>query len=695
MDNRDRVAEVIEHRKRSHAWMRDSFYQQWISAYQAYICECEPRTDPNTGRADPDRITVASPNTWAGVNRDVARVTAQPPNLHYRANNKTIGELISLKLMYDWDRGRIQIQQPRHVRQAAIFGWSVRSWSWERSVMWRSKRVSIDQELQSAQQGQGLGLAAIADFYSQEIQAIAPGFDPLEAIFSPEVRAMLVARRGRGGLVPVKYRYVAYDGPRADYLFVGDCFPEPNFQSLRGSKWFIVERRRSKGYLLNLARVMPDLQAGVEALIAQYPSGSPKRNSGNGNSLSLRFELESVAGIAMEQVSAGDQDGDYTITEEHRPGAGGETPTITLIGEDSVHIGTSPYPYDLDGNIAFTECRLIDNLLHGVGDSAPRIMRGLQSMHSTLMSRRWEAYDFALRPLFGTTDKGFYDNPERLKRMDGYRVMHMTQGPNSVWVQDTNGLLGAAQASQAEDGNLARAVQMITGDSNMSMMAGVDPQASRTATGARIVQSNLDALTRSKIEVFTQASLVEDAWMLYRLNRSELTEAAEIETGSYARGPIEGRAVKDEWARVEPLMFQEDGQIVVESGSTLADDDDARMERATALYGALKGHPDIDQRRLAMDLLIAHGKGSRISDYMVKQLPPGEGNAAPARTSISVAAKLSELPPIAQEAILAGHGILPKPEQPQGPGGPPQDPGADQMMQPPQMEGPIGPDQPQ
>lgn len=680
-NSRDRVAEVVDHKRISHGWMQDSFYAQWTTAYRAYLCEREPEKDPNNpNRADLSRTAIGAPDTWSTVNREVARVTAQAPNLHFRCDDKALGELIGLKLMRDWDLGGVQRIQKRHVRQVSIFGWSVRAWFWDRQILWRSKRVDAIHEQAP------LGLAAIADYYAGQIAALAPGADPMQAVQDPQVRAILTARLGRGGLLPIRYRYVAYEGPRAEFLFAGDCFPEPGFQSIQTSRWFIVERRRNRDWLMGMAQAVPELAAGIEDLLNRYPNGSPKRTYSSGSSTSLRHELLSVSGVSTTHQATDERTDEWTILEEHRPGL---NPTVTLVGEDSVLIGEIAYPYDLDGKIAFTECVLTDNLLHGVGDSAPRILRGVQELRSILSCRLADAYDYGLRPLLGTTDKSIYDNPQEIRPGPGYRLVYLKQGPGSVWVQDSSGVLAAAAAAHTHMGNLARDLQMGSGDSNMSMMAGVDPQQGRTATGARIVQANLDTLTRDKIDMFTQSSLVADAEMMFLLNRSELSDPVQVEAGRYARGPLENRSVREEWARVEPLMFQREGQMIVEAGSTVADDDDARLERATGMFQMLSGNPHVDQRRLVIDLLTAHGKGNRLADYLTKE-QPGPPPEPPAKASVSVSAKLEALPPEAQQMILSGVGLLPA-GPPAGGSPPGTGPGGAPAGEPPQgpPQGPV------
>jgi hypothetical protein len=447
----------------------------------------------------------------------------------FRCDDPDISELISSTLMYNWDAAGIQRVQKKHVRQAGIFGWSVRPWWWERQLQIRSKRVDpLDPNITTD------GIRAIVDLYQADIARLMPGVDPTEAFATNlPLRAALLAGKGRGKLLPVRYPYVAYEGPKADFLFIGDCYPEPDFQGIQESRWFIVERRRTKEWLINIAKAMPDLAPGISSLLSQYPTGTPYKPYGTTSTTSLRNRLASAAGLT-EQGTMGEVDdtGLWTITEEHKPGA---NPTLALVGEGTVYLGEIPYPYDLDGKIAFTECLLCDNLLHGVGDSDVRSLRGIQDLHSKLISSRENLYDFVMRPLIGTTDMDFYENPQKLNPGPGFRIMHFPGGEKSVWVHDFSALLAAAGQSQADEASLMRMWQSGTGDSNISMSAGVDPQQGRTATGAKLMAANLDTLTRDKIDMFTVTSLRADAEMMFLLNRSELSDAVSYDPTPYWR----------------------------------------------------------------------------------------------------------------------------------------------------------------
>jgi hypothetical protein len=676
----DRAAEILEHKRHSHSWMESNFYAQWEQVYKAYLCERTPETDPNTGKIDMTRTVVGAPDTWATVNRQVARVTAQPPNLRFRCDDRDIANLISTSLMYQWDEAGIQRIQKKHVRQGCLFGWSVRPWYWDRQMMIRRKRVNPFDPATTPET-----LAAIQELYAQDLA----GAD----VRDPQVMALLLAARGKGKLLPVESPYVAYEGPQADWLFVGDCYPEPGFQSIQASRWFVVERRRDRAWLESMARAVPELAQGIADLLARYPKGSPRKFWGTGETGTLRQRLNTAVNQQAQDWWQSQNTEEWTVTEEHVPGL---RPRLALLGEDSILLGEIPYPYDLDGKIAFSELLFMDNLLHGVGDSSMRVLRGIQELHSRMISTRADVFDYGLRPLVGTSDIDLYENPSKIKPHGGFRLVHMPNGPQSLWFQDSSAALAAAGATFGEEANYARQWQAGSGDSNISMMAGVDPQQARTATGARLLSAALDTLTRDAIDMFTQTSLREDAELMYLLNRSEMSDAIEFDGSAYARGNAARRgAGQQAWMKVEPLMFQVDGRITVETGSTLADDDEARVERAQTLYSMFAGNPLIDQKKLVADVLVAFGKQREIDEYLADE-PPGGPPEPPVKGSMSVSGKLDMLPPEVQVAMLQGAGYLPptpppgaiRPEGEQGP--PPPEQAPEQMpepMEPPEPQG--------
>lgn len=664
--SRSQAQHILECKRASADWIDSNFYDEWKQVWKSFHCERDPAKDDD-GKDDPTQSSIGSPLTFSHVQQTVARGTAQIPNIKFHARDNEIGDLISRTLMYNWDRGGTQRQQKKHYRQTVLFGWSVRAWHFAIEDYTRTRRVNamdpnIDPET----------LKLVASTYKLD------GFAANAVMGIPHLRAVILARltakHGRGSkLLPVKYDYTAYQGPKSDVLFIGDCYPERDFESLQTAGYFIVERRRDKEWLERTARDIPEFREGIGQLLRDKPNGNPRQHFGTDKD---SRDLRGLLAAAINQSSDNREDAPedtgtkWTITEMWEPG---RTPKVSLAGEDDIFLGKMDSPYDLEGRIPFTDAVLIDNLLSGMGNSAARIMRGMQQMHERQMNTRFDLVDNIARPLIGTNDRNLYENPELVKRGKGFRMFY-TQGPNSIWVNGEQAAMAATAVALQDESSLMRLWQTGVGASNLSMGANVDPQQNRTATGAKIGAMTLDVLTKDLTDMFTETSVKEDAFMMYLLNRSELSEAYDFEGGRYDRIYDASRQeVMERWLKVEPAMFQLDGEITVEQGSTLADDDESKVTQATNLYSMFAGNPGVNQDKLRDTVLIAHGKGRELKEWAAPAPTPPPPEE---KFNISLALKWENL------SIEEKNVLRPKMGLPINGGGPPQ-PGGDQPPTPP------------
>ena len=422
---------------------------------------------------------------------------------------------------------------------------------------------------------------------------------------------------------------------------------------MQKSGWFIVERRRNREWLSRMAKRYPETAEGIELLLTQYPKGSDTSARG-GRSLLLRDEFRHAVGRKAERSSTTESNhgsGLWTILERHVPG---RKPRLAFSAEEGIWLGEIPYPFDLDGKIAFTELTLIDDLFGGVGDSVARIIQGIQWAHNLTVNSRFDVIRQISNPMIGTSDRVFYDNPDMLKR-DLYRIFYSRGGQNSIWTLNDQPSLASALATLSEEQNQQRMIQMASGDSNMSMAANVDPSQLRTATGAKLLQGNQDVLTADLVSMFHMRAINPDVEMMYLLNRSEMGDAVQVDAARYERNYKPNHSQqKEEWITIEPRHFQVDGRLIVKLGSTLADDDEENIRKATTAFQMFAGNPHVNQVALVRDSLIALGKGDQIGDYVVDQPAPPP---PPTRASMSVSVPFEQLSPAAQLAVLESGGI--------------------------------------
>lgn len=665
--------------------MESNFYSEWEQVYKSYCCEREPEKD-DKGRPDNTQTSLGMPDTFSHVQRTVARITAQTPDISFHAKEELVGELIGRTLMWQWDKGKVQRIQKKHARQATMFGWSVRPWWYCREEHTRRKRVD-------PMQADPETIEKIVEQYTN--------FKPSVFSMAPQglqkvALARIAARYGKGGLVPVQYLYRGFEGPKADFLFIGDCYPEPNFQDVQSSGYFIVERLRDQDWIETMARDIPEFQAGLHAYVAARPNGSERRFFGDRESTHLRSRLEAEINRSdNEEWPTSKHSRKWIITEMWTPGRDAK---LRLVGEDEYYIGEIDCPYDLEGRVPFTELVLIDDLLTGIGNSTARILRGIQQLHDRQVNQRVDLIYNILRPLIGTSNHELYNNPDLLKRGKGFRVVKM-RGPGDIWMQGEQAAMAAAAAGLQDESGIMRMWQMASGDSNMSMAANVDPDQNRTATGARIAATNQDILTKDLNDMFLWSGLNSDAEMMYMLNRSEMSDPVEFQPGRYYRKYGTQDPVQEAWVKVEPAMFQLDGEIVVQAGSTLADDDESLKSDAVQLFSMFAGNPVVNQQKLIDNVLIHHGKGRELQEWKAPPPPPvppefkGSASLAVKYEMLSLeekniwAEKLGMQPvPPAAEMTPGAPGLPPgMPPQPQLPPGAP----VPEAPPPPPPQGPV------
>lgn len=652
-----RAGDIVNRKSASRDWMAQNYYDEWEEVVKSYRCERDPILDED-GEVDEESSSIATPLTNSHVNRLVARITAQPPNVRIRTSDPAISELLSRHTMYAWDQARVQRQQKRLVRQCALFGISPRVWYWHVEEQTRHKFVD-PLAIDPAER-----MSALKDIDRTYDTRKMFGARLSDLMKSPDNNGMvtemvvhLLKKYGRDAqIIKVIYAYQGYAGPKCDLLSVADYYPEPNYEAVQKCGFVILERRRDKSYLRNLVKVYPQMRWGMEELFRDHKDGSKPDYSNSSGVQAANFRSYLARAYNRDQmwtdVTQESTAKRWTITEEHVPG---RNPKLRLVAEDSIFLGEIPYPYDLNGKIAITDCVLMDDILGGVGDSNARFGRGIQKVHDRAVNTRWDLVDRIARPLVGTTNRELYDDPSQLKRGRGFRLVKM-KGPNDMWQENIAPAAASAQASLANDPTALQNWQLLTGESNLSQGANIDPQQNRTATGARILAYAGDVITKDLIDMFTQSSLIPDVEMICLLQRSEMTDASEFRFKDYSSDTEKDPLVLEfrkqganEWVQVEPYLYQRDDlEVEVEAGSTLADDDEAKVQKADHMFQIAVANPNVfSVKKAATDLLVAMGKGREIDQWMAPPAPPPAA-PPPAKASISISLKGEDIMALVQ-----------------------------------------------
>ena len=669
----------MERKDISLQWMERTFYAEWERVTKSYRCLRDAETDLK-GRVDNSATSIGMPDTFGYVRRAVARGTAQIPNLNFRVRyaegeqgRGDLEELIGHTLMYQWDRSGTQRWQKLHFLQTCLLGWSVRAWSWA-NERYQRKRIVDPFQPDS--------WPDINALYGVDIAALPPD-DQMVVI------AELLAQKGRGMYLPIEYEYTAYEGPKSDVLSVADCYPQPHFRSIQKSDYFIVERIRNIDWIKRTQNYYresrPDISNALEALMKERPQGNVPNydeQSSGGYRNFRSFQLDAYGRSSGQYDNVMNKTVAWVITEEHVPG---DRAKLRMTAGPDLFIGEVDSPHDLEGLIPFTEAVLIDDLLSGVGDSVPRVMNGIQQLHDRLVCRRADLVDNIMRPFMATDDRELYENAETdLKRGSGFRLLYLRNGPQSLWTQPELVAMSAVVSSLNDETGINRLWQTGTSESNLSQAANVDPQQNRTATGARLSAYNSDIAAKDIIDMWTETSVKADAWMMYLLNRCEMTKDFRFDRTPYRRdftSLIDPR--KREWVKVSPLDFQMDGEITVLAGSTLADDDEMKTSKAVTMIQTLGSRPDVNQQKLVDDFLIAMGKGQELQQYRIPPQPPPPP-PPPVRPSLNFSGSLDKMPPEITFAVMDAAGIP-------APGGAQPPEGMSPNGMPPGMPTPPGP----
>lgn len=714
-DAKARISAGMDKFSRSRDYMYKNYYPEWQEVYRQYLCVAESRKDQNDmqraraqsldgrwalfgpderliaggGEDDNPAASIVVPDIWALTRRKVARLTGNIPNLRHRSQDAERMMRVSRCLMYQYEHMDRKLEEKKHLTQAQLFGWSVKSWYWERNEFLRTVRVDptkpMEPEIKAAvmrQYGQliesqlmpqammDLGIdpqmvSMIGQRASQGDPQAAMAMETISGQLESHALMLLVGKVGQGKRIRVQYPKLGYVGPKYDTLLLCDVFPLPGFVSLQQSGWFAVTRRRDLGWFKRLKLGYEGDEAfradQVDEMLKRMPHGGhwdfgPR--GGNDGGLRRQFEDVSNRGLGNERTITRDEtDAFWNVLEIHYTG---DNCGVEYIAEGAYWFGKLDYPFALENNkIPFTELKFVVNLLDGVGESGARIISPITRLHGEQASMRHELVGNLIRPLVTTTDKKLMDNPGRLKRGLGMRLVQV-EDHGDLQVHNESAAQGAAMTGIQNEGTIVSHIQAATGENNMSTAANADPAQNKTATGATITQAQLDILTKEELEMY-QIGQKADITMMRELNASELNDDITFDAAPYSRDQESGGQSPEEQriARLGPQIvtvtpedFHSDGDIEPEVGSTLADDDDTNVNRALQLFGtALQSNGLFNLETARERLLVAFGEGKRIQQWMPPPAPPPPPPEM--RISASISVKLETLRPEYQEAILA------------------------------------------
>src|SRR5690242_3929723 len=654
----DDASEILEQRHASERYFMNNYYSEWTEVYRNLECRVEPITkknDQGEDEEDTSRSNVALPDTATMVRRGTARLTRNSPNLRLRGANQDNADKAAVQLMYQWDRSESQKSFRKVVRCGKAFGWAVgKSYYDKVEVTRKFKRVTERLTRPELMLLRGAGAKDIR----QANKDLGPRLS--EAEISQAISEY-------GDRVTVPTAVTKYNGPMLDYVFIGDFFPEPGFHSIAESAYLIENSIRDEQWLEYWTKqTSEDPDTGEEAPVIDPKKAQElmdmagERYYLDQKAISLRRMMREAVSIA-DPLSAGKPirppKKRFMVDERHSIVNG--RLLIEYVGEENVYLGRQWYPWDTYGKPVYTEMILIPDVFEGIGDSTPRLGRFLQQLRNGRMNQTTDFINNKLLPLLKTlknTNLAEYD----VVRTGFARLLRLKNLNEVEFLQDPQFPVEAFQ----DQAQFVRELQQIE-PAMTDFAPGTDtiPQAGKLATSLVMQKQAADVVLADELNNLGQ--FVRDTmevWIAF--NQQAMEDALEIPAdqlrpGVFEEDRIEALSIRTAGAqarmiRIDPMDIQEEFEILPEEGSTLADDDTYRVQKAVQAFQMAATNPDVfNKRAFAPPLLSVLAPNVPEDQAINPPTPP----APPVKIGFNVTAKFEELAPDVQTAILQGVGL--------------------------------------
>lgn len=628
----------------SRKWFNENYYGEFDEIYRSVHCRVLALLD-SKGREIKNRTNVALPDHFVMQRKKTARLTASPPNLRIRGgSSQEVRDQVSAVSYRQWELGGWQDVLRAMVAQCSMFGWSVDKGWWNRVETYRRlRRRTID--LTRKEYMQQLG--APANEISQAVAELG------ESLYEGEQAEALIQL---GPEVSLPIDTTKYEGPVGQRIFIGDIFPEPGFQSLDQSAWVIEHSEWDIPRLTYWTKVMvtdPDTSQERPAIDPAVVQKMLDETSGVGRDYKKDQELRKRLREAIQQTEPvfnvklrGKR---YDILERHAFQDDGSI-VVWWVGEQKYELGYMSYPWDTYGKYIYRDLVLIPDILGGIGMSTLRASRFLMQLRNARMNQTTDFVNLKLRPKMKVLDTA--DIPEtqfersgwsevRVKNMEDINPLFDPQFPPEGW-QDQAQLVREMQQVEPLINDFQPGTETI-------------PQSGRLATTAVLQQRSADAVTADELRQI-------DRYLRDRINinlamtQQQMNEPVEIERGNNPRidalKMFEDGAVRS--IMVDPLEIQEDLELIPETGSTLAADDEFRRNSIMQGFALATANPTILDPRPFAAKLAETIPGIKAAEVV---LPPPPPPGPEVRIAVSVSVKWPELPGDVQAALLSAGGL--------------------------------------
>src|SRR6267378_2807544 len=609
-----------------------------------------PLLDEKTKVEIKNRTNVALPDHFVMIRRGTARLTVNPPNLRVRGgSDQTQRDKVAALNYWQWDRGQMQRVFRQNVHQCKAFGWSVNKTYCDKTTVTRKlfrwtqdltreqlltlKKASPD-DIQGEIQEKGDQLSA------QEIQQAM-------GQFGDKVQTDIPTRK--------------YEGPMGARIFIGDCFPEPGFRVLNTSSYFIEYSERDIRWLkywskqktlnpyTNQEQPVFDQQACQDLIDRGGRSLTYQRD------MDLRRQLRLAINRSDPRTNFDPRlrGPRYSILERHTHDDSGYI-MIDFCGDESVHLGRMWYPWQTYGKYIYTELVLIPDFLGGIGQSTPRISRFLMQLRNTRMNQTTDYINNVLRPGYTVLDtadiadeqfiRTAWGNALKVQSHDDIKPMQQHQLPPAGW------------EDQAQLKNEMQQVDPQTTD--FSPGSSENPAAGKFATTAMLQQKSSDVIVAdelAQIDLF----LTDDLELRMAMNQQAMQDSVDIPQGIDQRIDALSARMQDGGVaniRVDQMDIQDDLQVVPETGSTLAADDEYKRAAVERGYQYAMQAPMLWNVRKFAEVLAQTIPGISPADAILPP-PTSPPPPPPPKVNVSIQIKWDDLPEDVQAALLQSEGL--------------------------------------
>lgn len=637
--------DICERRDASRKWLRDNFWDEFAEVYQGYKVRAEPLIDPLTNQEDQTRTNVAMPTFWTIVRKKAARLSARPPLISVRAKSPQVSDYLSGWASLQWDRAGEQRIQRRHNLQACIFGASVKRHWYDTIGGFRPFRYPSEKALEKfgfVDDNRELRIAKEEDITEKRAQAWR-GLDENE-------KARILAHFGPE--VEIYERISRFQGPVSSFVFLGDWYPEPEFEDHHSAAWNTFQEMRDTSWLTVMTKKYYTDEKGqrvrlfdpeVVEEMASSDSYKPQPDKDEEFKEKLRDVLYKSRPDFDVRLIPGKR---FLITEEHSYRSG--WPWVSFVGNDKYFLGEMPYPWDLQGRYAMSMLVPIPDLLWGIGDSSLRALRFLYKLHNVSVSQRTDLITNLLKPLYRQRP-GFTLDPEIVDR-GLMRIIKCAEGD----LRPMGDAVSVPPEAWTQEAQILRMMQL--GEpilTNFGEQTQAAPESQKRAMIARLQNQVQESLSADEIERLGE-SIGEETTIKILMHQSTVNEAVDVPPHYF--DTLRNSGVKLNSASVQRLdqyELQEDFEVFPVIGSTLSLDDEMKKKDAFEIYQlALASPPGIWNVRAAAKMLAATYRG-RTADELVLPEPPPRQPIPPIKGSFTIRPEDLEKYPEVRELVYA------------------------------------------